>query len=153
MKSFISRNINTILWTITFVGVATIIILLFTLNLKTDKTVQKVKDDLNSLQRDIEHDHDGQDKLLTCLVDMFVKTDVATRVQVDRCVTESMTSGTSEDTAPANQAGTSQSIPSASSSLPNNTKSPPPQQSNTSQPLEPEPNLLQRVLNRVREIL
>lgn len=113
---------------------------LFSLNHKTDQNVESVKDAVVRL----EHDHDGQDELLQCIVNLFLEKREITRIDVDNCVIETsvpppQTSQDEEFSSPTggpSQTGGSVSPSSSSNSTPPN-QSPQPNNSQ-SQPEEPE---------------
>jgi hypothetical protein len=138
MKRYINRHVTDILYAVAFVGMALIIFLLFMLNIKTDNTVVKTHDELVQLQKNIERDHDNQDRLLSCLVDLFANQQHPSDEQLNGCVAKTRIGQTSaRGTAPASQAsgpatpGSGESVSSSSSQY---TAPAPAGQSNNPQP-------------------
>lgn len=136
MKAYLKHHINSILWFIVLVGIASIIFLLFSLNLKTDQTVRQLQKDVATLQKKVDEGNTENAKLLQCLIAIFDNSDTATKTQVQQCIDESHISLSSTDTKPSNQGNTSRSNVGSSNGVPsstNNTVNVQPPQSNNSQ--------------------
>lgn len=163
MKRLFTRSQNVVLWGLAALGMGIVIYLLFSINIKTDATVTRTQADLSRLQRELERDHDRQDQLLRCLVELFVGEADASQAEVEGCIvkTSARTPAPSDaeraaGTAPAAQGGVPATPVSGSNAASSSETTPPAAtpQPNSSQPPPPEepPTLAERVLGVIEDI-
>jgi hypothetical protein len=101
-----------------------------------------VVNEIQAAVKQLEADHDGQDALLQCLVNLFIEQEQISRVDVDQCVIETSVptpTQTGGGTEPSSQGDTSvqsagsldspnHDTPSPTPSLPENPQSPTPEE-------------------------
>lgn len=105
----INRYINQILYGLVILGTAVIIFMLFIINIKTDRNVEDIHQDLLELQRQIEKDHDRQDEAISCIASLFTLSPSVSEEQVNECVRKANAYRLNEGTGLVNPASTHQS--------------------------------------------
>lgn len=155
MRNFITKHLVVILWSIVAMGTAIIFFLWVSRDIGTsrdanesNRIVAQIQEALDKHQGDTERDHDGQDELLQCIVNLFLVRETITELDVENCVIQTQVpqpTSQDEDTEPQHQGSTpsSQSSASPSSSSLNSTPSQPTVQPDNSQnppetPTEPD---------------
>lgn len=144
-----------------YVGLIVMIILNFIILTKISEQAVMNHTDTASAVKQIENDHARQDKLLRCLVNLFISpAEAVTKAQSDACVattkdvantipagTTNTTTTTSTTTRPPKTSGTVPATSSTVSTQPNTTTSAPPPDPSPSNPTGIQP--LDNVLNKI----
>lgn len=142
IKQMTRKHSNFLMYLIAVAAFAYLVFSLFNINSRTEDiasntkgTAERIESALTQHQLDTEADHDGQDKLLQCIVNLFVEKEAITKVDVDNCVitTQVPPPKTDEDTAPLSQTN---GLP--QSPVPSNQGNSSPQSTTPETPSQPE---------------